>query len=141
MDAAFAVHPDCKSCTEAMMTVGKGGIVNVSCKQKLDTRSSMMAELVAADDVVVMTLWTKSFLEAQGHRIHKNTLHQDNESAILLEENDKRSSSNRARHLNIHHFFLTDQVKRKTISIDCCPTDDMNGFCIEAPTRSKVPQV
>ena len=34
-----------------------------------------------------------SFLEVQGHRIHKNTLCQDNKSAILLEENGKEDVS------------------------------------------------
>ena len=101
--------------------------MNISRKQKLDTRSSMTAEPVATDDVVVMTLWTKLFLEMQSYRIHKNVSCQDNQSAILLEENDKRSSSNRTRHLIIHCVFLTNQVMRKTVSIDLCPTDDMNG--------------
>ena len=104
VDAAFAVHPDCKSHTGAMMTVGKGRVTNISRKQKLDTRSSTTAELVATDNAVVMMLWTMSFLEAQGHGINKNALHQDNESTVSSEENGKRSSSNRARHLNIRHF-------------------------------------
>jgi len=54
VDAALAVHPDCKSHTGAMMTMGKGGVANISRNQKLDTRSSTTAELVAADDAVVM---------------------------------------------------------------------------------------
>ena len=54
VDAAFAVHPDCKSHTGAMMTMVKGRVVNISRKQKLDTRSSTTAELVAADDAVAM---------------------------------------------------------------------------------------
>ena len=138
VDAAFVVHPDHESHTGAMMTMGKGRVANISRKQKLDTRSSTTAEPVAADDVVVMTLWTKSFLEAQGHRIHKNMLCQDNKSTILLEENGERSSSNRARHLNIRHFFLTDQVKRKNISIEHCPTDDMSrDFTSKPPQGAK----
>ena len=135
VDAAFAVHPDCKSHTGAMMTVGKGKVTNISRKQKLDARSSMTAELVATDDTVAMTSWTSSFLEAQGHRIHKNTLHQDNESAVSLEENGKRSSSNQTRHLNICCVFLTNQVKRKNISIKHCPTDDMNGDFMSKPLQ------
>ena len=64
VDAAFAVHPDHMSHTEAMLTVGKGRVANISKKQKFNTRSSTTAEIVAADDVVVMTLWTMSFLES-----------------------------------------------------------------------------
>ena len=32
-------------------------------------------------------LWTKSFLEEQGHRVKRNTVYQDNKSATLLEGN------------------------------------------------------
>jgi hypothetical protein len=59
VDAAFAVHPDFKSHPGAIMTIGQGAITSLSKKQKLDTRSSTEAELVAADDVVVPMLWTK----------------------------------------------------------------------------------
>ena len=117
------------------MTVGEVRVMSVSRKQKLDTGSSTTAELAAADDAVVMTVWTKLFLEAQGYRIHNNVLCQDNQNAILLEENSKRSFSNRTRHLNVHCFFLTNQVKRKTISINCCPTDDMNGDHTSKPLQ------
>jgi len=103
-----------------MMTVGKGRVMNISRKRKLETRNSMTAEPTAADNVVVMTSWTMSFLEAQGHRIHKNTLHQDNESAVSLEENGKRSSSNQTRHLNIRHFFLT-KLKERTFQSNIVP--------------------
>ena len=117
------------------MTVGKGRFTTMSCMQKLNTRNSATAELAAADDAVVMTSWNKSFLEVQGHRIHKNISCQDDKSTVSLEENDKRSSSNRFRHSNIHHFFLTNQVKKKTVSIDCCPTDDMNGDFVSKPLQ------
>ena len=64
VDAAFAVHPDFKSHTGGAMTFGQGAVQNISRKQKLNTKSSTDAELVAADDISVMVLWTKLFLEA-----------------------------------------------------------------------------
>ena len=71
----------------------------------------------------------------QGHVVNKNVSLQDNESAVLLEENGERSSSNRTKHLNIRHFYLTDQVKRKTVSVHHCPTDDMNGDFVSKPLQ------
>jgi hypothetical protein len=59
VDAAFAVHPDMRSHTGATMTMGKGAIFSISRKQKMNTRSSTEAELVAADDVVSSIVWTK----------------------------------------------------------------------------------
>ena len=50
---------------------------------------------------------------------------QDNESAILLEKNGRRSSSKRTRHIEIRYFFVTDNVKRGRMRIEHCPTGDM----------------
>ena len=90
VDAAFAVHPDFKSHTGSVMSMGKGAITILSCKQKLNTKSSTIAELVGADDVSTMMLWTKLFMEEQGYPIKKNILYQDNKRAILLKKMVKR---------------------------------------------------
>ena len=105
VDAAFAVHPDFKSHTGAVMTMGDGAIQAISRKQKLNTRSSTESELVGVDDVSTMILWTKLFLEAQGYEIKQNVIYQDNKSAILLEINGKRSAGKRSRALNIRYFY------------------------------------
>ena len=105
----------------------KEAITSSSRKQKLNMRSSTEAELVSADDMSNMILWTKLFMEAQGYPLKENILHQDNKSAILLEENGKRSSSKRTRALNIRYFFLTDQIEKGNVTITYCSTDDMVG--------------
>ena len=64
IEASFGVHPDFKSHTGAVRTMGKGAIQSISRKQKLNTRSSTESELVGVDDVCTMVLWTKLFLEA-----------------------------------------------------------------------------
>ena len=74
--------------------MGKGAITNITTKQKLITKSSTEAELVATNDVMPQLLWTRYFLEAQGYGVRVNKLYQDNMSAILLEKNGKWSSSN-----------------------------------------------
>ena len=56
VDASFAVHPDYRSHTGAVMTFGKGSPIGLSKKQKLNTRSSTEAELVGADDAATMIL-------------------------------------------------------------------------------------
>jgi hypothetical protein len=135
VDASFAVHPDFRSHTGGTMTMGQGAIQSISRKQRLNTKSSTESELVGADDVSVMILWTKLFLEAQGRRITENILFQDNKSAILLEKNGKRSSGKRTRHLNIRYFFLTDQVAKGNVSIQYCPTDEMIGDFMTKPLQ------
>ena len=60
---------------------------------------------MAADDVSMLILWMKLFMEAQGYPIEKNTLYQDNKSTILLETKGKRISGKRTRAFNIRFFF------------------------------------
>jgi hypothetical protein len=47
---------------------GEGAVQSISRKQKLNSKSSTESELVGADDVSIMILWTKLFLEEQGKR-------------------------------------------------------------------------
>ena len=117
-DASFALHPDFKSHTRGSLTLGKGSIVSASTKQKLNARSSTEAELAAVDDGMGPVLWVRLFLEAQGFLIDGNVVCQDNRSAILLEKNGKASSSKRTRHINMQHFFVTDQVKKGNMTTD-----------------------
>ena len=129
IDASFAVHPDFKSHTGATMKFqgGLGSPIQISTKQKLNTDSSTTAELVAVHQGLPKVLWVPLFLEEQGYSVEENTVFQDNQSAILLEENGKKLSSKRTRHLNIRYFMVTDQVEKGHIIIKYCPTDDMIG--------------
>jgi hypothetical protein len=125
VDAAFAVHKDYKSHTGATMSLGNGIICSMSTKQKVNTRSSTEAELVGVDDIISKVLWTKLFIEAQGHKVTTNVIYRDNTSAMKLEANGKASSGKRTRHFNIKYFYITDLIERKEVQIKYCPSDAM----------------
>jgi hypothetical protein len=113
MDAAYAVHPDMKSHTGGAFTLGSGVIYGTSTCQKLNTKSSTKVELVAVNDVLPQVLWTKYFLKAQGYSPTDTVIYQDNQSAILLENNGRAFSSKRTHHLNIRYFFIHDRIESK----------------------------
>ena len=81
--------------------------------------------MIAVDDTLSKILWTKRFIEAQGHMIKENIVYQDNKSAMKLEMNGKTSSGKRTRHFDIKFFYFTDLEKREEIHIKYCPTKEM----------------
>jgi Reverse transcriptase (RNA-dependent DNA polymerase) len=137
-DASFAVHADFKSHTGGAMSLGKGVVYGTSTRQKINTRSSTEAELVAANDVMGQLLWTQHFLQDQGYSSTETRLYQDNQSAILLEKNGRASSSKRTRHLDIRYFFITDRVAKKELTIEYCPTEEMVADFFTKPLQGSL---
>jgi hypothetical protein len=88
-------------------------------------KSSTEAELVGTTDYMTSTIWSKFFLEAQGHKITSKVFEQDNESAIWLEKNGRASAGKQSRHIDIHYFLMKDHVQAGNINIRYCPTAEM----------------
>ena len=136
VDASFAVHPDVKGHTGGTMTLGKGSMVDVCRKQRFNARSSTEAEIAGVDECIGKMEWTMHFLEAQGYAT-TTTLHQDNMSAMKLEMNGKRSSTQRTRHLNIKFFYVTDQIEKGWLKVKHCQTDDMVADLLTKPLHGE----
>jgi hypothetical protein len=76
-----------------MMSMGRGAIVNVSRKHKLNIGSSTESELVSIADVLGAMMWCKYFMEAQGYTIDNNLLYQDNKSTISTTGKERQDVS------------------------------------------------
>jgi hypothetical protein len=135
VDGSFAIHPDMKSHTGAVMSIGKGTQYASSKRQKLNTRSSTEAKLVAVDNVMEQVMWTRYFLEAQGYEVEENIIYQDNQSTMLLEKNGRKSIGKRTQHISIRYFFVTDQIKLNEVSVEYCPTKEMTGDFMTKPLQ------
>ena len=59
MDASYGVHPNGRSHTGSLITLGKGAVHAKSTKQKL---VSTELELVVLSDEASQVLWTRNFL-------------------------------------------------------------------------------
>ena len=68
VDNSYAVHPDMKLHTEKYMALGNVPHTLTQVK-KLNTKSSMEAEVVAVDDMMGQVLWTRHFLAAKGQQL------------------------------------------------------------------------
>ena len=101
----------------------------------MNTRSSTEAEIVGVNDTIYLVLWVQHFLEAQDYGTHDNIIYQNNMSSMKLELNGKRSSTKNTRHMEIHYFFVTDNIRRRKLSIKHCPTDSMKGDYFTKPQQ------
>jgi Reverse transcriptase (RNA-dependent DNA polymerase) len=118
VDASFAVHPNMQSHTGATMLIRTGCPYSISRMQKLNTWSSMESELVGVNDAMLLIIWTQNFLKGQGFPVNDDIVFQDNQSAMLLEQNGKMSRSQHTRHLDIRYFFVTDQVNKNAFALN-----------------------
>ena len=48
-----------------MLTFGKGAVFSMSTKQKVNSTSSMVAEIIGVDDAMNFVMWVKLFIEQQ----------------------------------------------------------------------------
>jgi hypothetical protein len=108
-----------------MMSLGKGAVMAMSKKQKINTKSSTESEIVGVDDATTPILWGNYFIEAQGFPIKETRVYQDNISSSYLLVNGKESSSKRTKHMNVRYFFAKDRVQRGEMTIKHCPTKEM----------------
>ena len=107
------------------MSFGYGMVHFNQINQKLNTKSSTEAEVVGVSDCLTYNIWIFLLIEAQGCDIKQNILFQDNQSAINMEKNGKKSCTGKSRHIDICYFFSKDRIWSNKISIAYCSTEHM----------------
>ena len=107
------------------MSMGRGSLVKISRKHKMNTGSSTESELVGIADILGMMMWCKYFMEAQGYTIDSNILYQDNKSTILLANNGRISAGKNSNHIKNRFFLITDKFLQGYLKIRHKVTDDM----------------
>ena len=117
IDASYGIHYDGSSRTGMCVMMGGVAVANWSTKQKLVTKSSTEAEVVALSDGLTSALWVRELLMAQGHSVSPLKIFQDNMGVISIMKSG-RSPKHKTRHLNIRHFFARDRMLRGHIVIE-----------------------
>ena len=137
VDAAYAIHDNKRSHSGGALVMGGGVPVGVSRKQKLNTKSSTEAEIVAVDDLIDQILWTNYFLGEQGYDVKITIIYQDNQSAMLLERKGRNHASRKTKHMNVRYFFVTDRENKGELQINYCPTESMIADYFTKPLQGK----
>lgn len=137
VDAAYAIHPDDrKSQTGICVRLGKATLICRSGRQKINTKSSTEAELVACADSISYGLSISRILDELKVKYNKITVHQDNMSTIKLITN-KKSTSQRTLHIDSRYFFLRDRNLSDRLVFVYTPTTKMIADILTKPAQGK----
>ena len=108
-----------------MTTEGVSALYASSTKNKLNTTSSTETEFVSVGEKLPKHLWYRNFRIEQGGNSQEDILYQDNQSAMLLQNNGRFSAKKGTRHVAIRYFFISDRIEKKDIWVVYCPTEEM----------------
>ena len=64
-------------------------------------------------------------------------IHQDNKSAVLLENNRRLSSHNGTKHIKVRHCFMKDVIEHGEVNVEHLSTDKMWSDCFTRPLQGK----
>jgi len=136
IDASFGVHRDGKSHSGCIIMLGNGPVHVSSRRQRIVTKSSCEAEVVALSDEASTVLWSRDFLISQGYTLPAVPIFEDNQAAIAVLERGAGAGS--TRHINIRYFWLSDRVKSGELSIRYVPTQDMLADMFTKPLQGEL---
>jgi len=134
IDASYGVHGDCRSHSGLCISLGQGCVMARSVKQRINTKSSCEAELVAASDNLGEAMHLRSFLIDQGHAVDPIILFQDNMATMQLLENGKFSSI-RSKHIDRKYFWIKDQIEKRVVTVQYTPTENMLADLFTKPLQ------
>ena len=102
-----------------------GGTVSWSSKkQPTVALSTVEAEYMASANATKEAVWLRSLLTDLGSPPSTATvIHADNQGCIALSKNPVAHS--RAKHIDIRHHFVREQVSNGEVSFQYCPTTQM----------------
>ena len=67
--------------------------------------------------------------------IRDNVILQDNQSTMLLACNGQQSSGKATRHIDVWYYFVKDQIDKKLMHLEYCPTDLMVADMLTKPLQ------
>ena len=132
------MHEDGKSHSGTVVWLeGTAPVYASSKKQKIVTKSSYEAELVALSDGASQVIWSRDFLMSQGYKVRSAVIKQDNKSTIVSAEKG-RSTSDLSRHINIRYFWVKDKIDSEDVMLEYTPTEDMIADLLTKPLQGQL---
>ena len=79
----------------------------------MNVASATESELVSISYVLVIIMWCKYFMEAQGYTFENTILYQDNKSTILLAKNGRMLDGKNIKHIKNIFLLINDKVAQR----------------------------
>jgi hypothetical protein len=133
VDASYGEHIDGKSHTGVAVTLGAGVFFAKSSKQKIVSKSSTEAELVAVTDSVGDLIFIRNLLRCQGYDVPALYLFQDNKSTIVLCE--KGGAGHRTKHIKIRNFYVKELIDNGEVVVRWMRTELMLADVLTKPLQ------
>lgn len=126
-DADWAGDTNDRKSTSGYVFMLNGGAVSWSSKkQKCVALSTAEAEYVALSSAAQESIWLRQLLMELGSSPETPTvIFEDNLSTIAMTKNPQFHG--RAKHIDIKHHFIREQVSHGTVQLEYCPTTDMTA--------------
>lgn len=136
IDAAFALHDDAKSHTGMVVKLYGDTVLVKSSKQKIVTRDSTEAELVALSDKILVPIRCREFLNAQGVDIGVPVVYQDNMSTISLVT--KGGGKYRNKYIHVRQQDVLQMARDGDVDIRYVRTGDMEADGCTKPLQGNL---
>jgi len=133
IDASFSSHPDGAGHSALVAFVGTTATILKSSKQKIGTKNSTEAELVALSDLYLVGIWLHEFLGSLGVSLKTPIIYQDNKSTMALVQS-LLNSKPRSRHLNARRRVMYDEIMiNKSVDLAYLQTNEMVADVLSKP--------
>jgi hypothetical protein len=137
-DAAFGDDIDTRKSTEGYLFKLFGGPIDwKSTKQKLVTKSSTEAELVALSHASTEIFWWRRFFTQIKLQLDTYEVECDNQQTIRLLTTPAIKLATKLKHIDIHHHWLRQEVQDQKLQLKWIPTNSMpaDGLTKALPTQ------
>jgi hypothetical protein len=137
-DASWACHSDLKGHSGMVICMGHNGfpIMCRSKKQKVVSRSSTEAELIAMFDGMDLLLYCRRLMDFLGcipPVCEPMKIYQDNTSAMTLSYLGRTTSGSNSKFMDLKFFWIKDYLDTKIFKLEYLPTDAMIADFFASP--------
>lgn len=123
VDAGYGVHDTGESRSGLVVTLNGTPVLCKTMRQRIVTKSSTEAELVALSDSLTEVIWCREFIQSAGFVLPATGVGEDNTPVMSLLESRKFGTA-RTKHISVRYFFICDRIAKGELVMVYVPTEE-----------------